>query len=277
MKPSVLIPIVPGTNRDRDLALAFELAGANPIRLPVADLAEGATSLDGVQILALAGGFSYGDALGAGHVWGLDVATRLGDGVREAVGAERLCVIGICNGFQALVASGLLPGGPDASSSGSDNGRSNGGVAAALRGNDSDRFECRWVQLRPANNSSPWLSAVTGDLRCPVAHGEGRFATNDPDALFAAGQVALTYVDPAGPPLEAPTTAPVSETAGYPANPNGSVADIAGITDPTGRIFGLMPHPENHVVDRQDPAAGRSGSGGNCLPLFEGVVRALRT
>ncbi len=250
MKPSVLIPIAPGTNRDRDLALAFELAGATATRAPMSALEGGEVAVADHQIVAFAGGFSYGDALGAGHVWGLDVGTRLGDELRAGVQRDQL-VIGICNGFQALVASGLLPG-PD-------------GPPATLRPNANGRFECRWVSLRPQDSSSPWLSSVDDDLRCPVAHGEGRFVTDDAQTLRSNGQVALTYVA---------SDRPAEAAASYPANPNGSTADIAGITDPTGRIFGLMPHPENHVLDRQDPLASRSPAG-NCLPLFQAATNAL--
>ena len=122
-------------------------------------------------------------------------------------------MIGICNGFQVLTRTGLLPG--------------------ALGHNADGRFDCRWVTLapsRPAAASGP--TGLDDPMHCPIAHGEGRYVHPDPDALAAAGQVALRYAGP---------------------NPNGSVADIAGVCDPSGLVLGLMPHPENHVIARQHP------------------------
>lgn len=249
MKPRVLIPIAPGTNRDGDLALAFELAGAEPHRVPLMALRRGAHRLADYQLLGLPGGFSYGDALGAGRLLGLDLGTWFGDELLAAVDRQ-MPVIGVCNGFQALVRAGVLPG--------------NGG-AAVLTGNRSGRFECRWVTLDVASASSVWTSSVTGPLRCPVAHGEGRLVVDDPDVLRARGLVAARYVDDKG------------EAAGgaYPANPNGSAGDIAGLVNATGTVFGLMPHPEDHVLARQDPLRKRAGATGNCLPLFASGVAAV--
>lgn len=242
--PSVLIPVAPGTNRDRDLALAFALAGAHPVVVPISAIRDGDVKVADHPILAVAGGFSYGDALGAGHLLALDAADWTADWMADqAAGAADRdhLVFGVCNGFQALVAAGLLPGRHEA--------------PAALRHNERHQFECRWVTLVPDDATGPWLDGLDGPLRCPVAHGEGRFVADDPDAL--AGQVAFRYADSA-----------------YPANPNGSTADIAGVTDPTGRIIGLMPHPENHVLPTQDPLAGRA-PGGLCLPLFRNAIRSL--
>lgn len=235
MVPSVLIPVVPGTNRDRDLALAFELAGASPVVVPVTSIADGSVRVADHQILAIAGGFSYGDALGAGHLLALDVLTWA---VGEATDRDRL-VFGVCNGFQALVAAGVLPGRHEA--------------PAALRHNERGHFDCRWVDLDVGDATGPWLDGLAdldGPLRCPIAHAEGRFVVDDPDTL--AGQVAFRYA----------------------CNPNGSTDDIAGITDPTGRVLGLMPHPENHVVPTQDPLAGRVPPA-TCLPLFRHAVHGL--
>lgn len=237
-RPRVLIPVALGTNRDGDLARAFELAGADPERVPLTALRAGERQMADYQVLAIPGGFSYGDALGAGRLFGLDLAGWFGDQLRDAA-AGGMPMFGVCNGFQALVRAGLLPGNDH---------------PAVLTANESDRFECRWVTLEPTS-ASVWTSGLTEPLRCPVAHGEGRFVAEDLDAV--SDRVAFRYVG-----------------GGYPANPNGSAGDVAGVTDPTGRILGLMPHPENHVLARQDPLRGRA-PGGLCLPLFEAGVAAV--
>lgn len=250
--PRVLIPVALGTNRDGDLADAFELAGAAPSRVPLQALRDGEVALADFQILAVPGGFSYGDALGAGRLFGLDLVGWFGDQLRAAHDRD-MPMLGVCNGFQALVAAGLLPGDHD-----------NAGVLAE---NERGSFECRWVTLLPeAGNGSLWLDRVTEPLRCPVAHAEGRFVAADLDAVEARHGVAFRYGDPVS-----------GERAGqaYPANPNGSAGDVAGVTDPTGRILGLMPHPENHVRPTQDLLRGRR-SGGRCLPIFQSAVDAVQ-
>lgn len=244
-RPSVLIPIAPGTNRDQELADAFDAAGADSAQVPLQALRDGESKLAGHQLLGLPGGFSYGDALGAGRLLGLDLVGWFGDQLREAV-AREMPIIGICNGFQALVRAGLLPG---------------GGGRAALVENTSARFECRWVTLRAEEAPSVWLSELFEPIRCPVAHGEGRLVVDDETALD--GRVAFRY-----------TSADGTAAGGYPANPNGSVADVAGLVDETGLVLGLMPHPEDHVLARQDPLRGRV-SGGRCSALFRGGVAAV--
>jgi phosphoribosylformylglycinamidine synthase subunit PurQ / glutaminase len=245
--PSVLIPIAPGTNRNQELADAFERAGARTTQVPLQALRQGETKLVDHQILALPGGFSYGDALGAGRLLGLDLTGWFADQLHEAV-ARAMPVIGICNGFQALVSAGLLPG---------------GGRPAALVANASGHFECRWVTLSVGPAPSVWLNGLTGPIRCPVAHGEGRLQVEDPAAL--EGHVACRYLRSDGSPAQ----------QAYPHNPNGSISDVAGLVDGTGLVLGLMPHPEDHVQARQDPLRGRN-QGGGALELFRAGVRALR-
>ena len=166
-------------------------------------------------------------------------------------------ILGICNGFQALVRCGLLAGPIDV-----DEKRQ-----VTLTTNRSGRFECRWVSLRVEPNCrSTWLKPVTEIIRCPVAHGEGRLAVAaDPVSreLDDRGLVAFRYVASDGDPIH----------GRYPDNPNGSAADIAGITDSSGAVVGLMPHPEDHVVSWQAPTASGHGCG---LPLFEAFVAAAR-
>ncbi len=245
-RPSVLIPVAPGTNRDRELADAFERAGARTTCIPLAALRQGETKLADHQILALPGGFSYGDALGAGRLLGLDLTGWFADQLQEAV-ARSMPVIGICNGFQALVTAGLLPGDTD--------------KPAALVGNDSGRFECRWVTLQPGPAPSVWLEGLREPIRCPVAHGEGRLVVDDPAVI--QGHVAFRYLNDDGTPAG----------GAYPANPNGSVDDVAGLVDASGLVLGLMPHPEDHVERRQDPQRGRRHDG-VALDLFRAGVAA---
>ncbi len=250
MTPSVLIPIAPGTNRNAELAIAFEAAGAVTAQVPLEAIRTGETKLADHQILALPGGFSYGDALGAGRLLGLDLSGWFADQMNEAVERE-MPIIGICNGFQALVKAGLLPG----------------NQLASLTENNNGRFECRWVTLSPRSSRSVWTSELNEDLRCPIAHGEGRFVGDDAAQLVAADQVAFAYVDASGGPAN----------GSYPANPNGSDVDIAGVTDASGLILGLMPHPEDHVFRRQDPLRARRNAEagtGSCLGLFSAGVKA---
>ena len=248
MTPRVLIPVALGTNRDHDLAVAFKAAGAEAECVPLTALRSGEVGLDQFQLLAVPGGFSYGDALGAGRLLGLDLAGWFADQLHAAVERE-MPIFGVCNGFQALVRAGLLPG----------NDR-----PAVLTSNGSQRFECRWVTLQPSSQKSVWTNGLSEPIRCPVAHGEGRFVTEDLDGLAAADQVALRYLADDGTPANGE----------YPANPNGSAGDVAGVTDVSGLVLGLMPHPEDHVHARQDPLRGRT-TGGLCLPLFEAGVAAI--
>lgn len=250
MGPPVLILHGVGTNRDREAAWACERAGGAPEIVTVSALADGSRTLADYRMLVLPGGFSYGDDLGAGRVLGLLLKTRLGDQIRAHLEARRP-VLGICNGFQALVKSGLLPGLPDAQ--------------VTLTRNASDRFECRWVTLEP-DPSSPcvFTRTLTEPILCPAAHGEGRLACADAatqQRLEDAGLAALRYV-------------PTPERAdGYPGNPNGSAGHIAGLCDTTGTILGLMPHPEDHLIPEHHPRYHRGDTGWTGLPLFEGGVR----
>ena len=238
-RPLALVVRGPGTNRDADVSFALDLAGAEPHVALVGELLDRPELLHEARLLVVAGGFSYADALGAGRLLALDLtAAGLGDELRAFVVAGRP-VIGICNGFQALVRAGLLPG---------DAGR------VALGHNASGRFDCRWVRLAPRSARCVWTAPLTEEIDCPIAHGEGRFTCDDETftALGAADQIALTYAG---------------------TNPNGSRDDVAGICDPTGLVLGLMPHPENHVVARQHPQSTRGGGGRLGLKLFDAGVR----
>lgn len=238
----VLILHAPGTNRDGDLAQSISAAGGIPEIVPLTQLSKSERQWQNYAMLALPGGFSYGDALGAGRLWALDLQTWFADLVATFVHNQRP-VIGICNGFQALVKAGVLPGKD---------------LRATLTFNASGHFECRWVKLRPhPTNPSPWLDDLA-PIYCPVAHGEGRFLQPE-GQTFPNDQIALTYIHPDG----------RLARGAYPANPNGSLQDIAGITNSTGNILGLMPHPENHIYPFQHPNWTRGQSGGMGIKLFE--------
>jgi phosphoribosylformylglycinamidine synthase len=254
----VLILHVSGTNRDAEAARAIALAGGTPEIVHINQLRQGERSFDDYAMLLLPGGFSYGDALGAGARLALDMRVYFEDQLQRFVDSGRL-VLGICNGFQTLVKCGLLPG------INANNGEQRAPRRVTLTENASGHFECRWVHLR-VNPDSPaaYLAQIDDLIFCPVAHGEGNFQVVDEitlDALARDNLITFRYVDADGNPVDGT----------YPANPNGSVADIAGICNQAGNVVGLMPHPEDHIVPIQDPL-GRSGRLG--LPLFKAMVYA---
>ncbi|MCW8131550.1 MAG: phosphoribosylformylglycinamidine synthase I [Planctomycetota bacterium] len=253
-QPSVLLLRTAGTNCDEEARFAFEQAGAKVTSVHVRALCENPKELAQHGILVLPGGFSYGDDLGSGVVLANEIVQRLEEPFRQFVERGGLA-LGICNGFQVLVKTGLLPGPSYRAASGN---LSPAGTSimyttlpATLTFNDSQRFEDRWVTLRVEKSHSPFLDGHAGRLvTFPVAHGEGKFVTRDEHLLKRiehAGQVAFRYCTSTG------------ALPGYPENPNGSQHGIAGITDETGRVLGLMPHPERHALPWQHPRWTREG------------------
>jgi phosphoribosylformylglycinamidine synthase len=253
----VLLLRAPGTNCDRETAFAFAEAGASTHTLHVNALLARPRALATAHGLVLPGGFSYGDDLGAGTVLGTRLRTRLTDAIHRLVDRGGI-VLGICNGFQVLAKTGLLPGFSD----------DRDGRSVALASNLGNRYEDRWVVLEATGRENAFFRP--GDrIHCPVAHAEGRFLARD-DALLERlerqGQIALRYVAPDG-----------RHPAPYPHNPNGSTADVAGITDETGRILGLMPHPERNQHPWQDPRffAGEAPATPEGRLPFQNAVRHL--
>ena len=243
----VLILHANGSNRDRDAALAVKLSGGNPEIVHINQLLDNDRKLEDYAMLIVPGGFSYGDDLGAGVLWALDLRARFHESL-EAFVKSGQPVLGICNGFQTLVKAGILPGDDLETRS------------STLTFNQSGHFECRWVTLEVnKNSSSVFLQGLENVIDCPVAHGEGRFLVSD-NATFEHLQtnnlIALTYAG-----------------AGYPANPNGSIAGIAGISNAAGNVLGLMPHPENHVFDWQHPRVHRNERGNSGLVLFQNGLK----
>lgn len=256
MKPKALILQAHGTNRDLDICEAMQLAGAEPCALPLNDLRGRKTGWDAFQMLVIPGGFSYADALGAGKLLALDLTSYFEDEIQAFVASGK-AVIGVCNGFQALVKSGILPG-----NNGSDGHAS---PLSTLTYNQAGHFECRWVNLKPVSQKCVWTRNLHELITCPVAHGEGNFQTVYRPLLAAFSendQIAFTYVRPDG----------TRANGAYPFNPNGSVMDIAGICNPSGNVLGLMPHPENHIHAFQHPQWTRGVQGRSGLALFENGV-----
>lgn len=264
MKPKILIIHANGSNRDRDVAWACELAGGQADIVHINQIASGDFQMRDYQMLVLPGGFSYGDDLGAGKLWALALRHRLADDLAAFADAGRP-ILGICNGFQALVKSGLLPG----LGSKSDKGNSTLTQTATLTRNESAQFECRWVYLEPELNSACiFTKGLDAPIYCPVAHGEGRFIAQDASTLAtieSKAMVALRYAVPSGMVTQA--------GVGYPWNPNGSQANIAGICNVQGNVFGLMPHPENHIIAEHHPQFHRGIHGLMGLALFENGVQ----
>jgi len=254
--PRVLILRAPGTNCDEESSHAFALAGGTPERLHVNRILESPQTLAIFQILCIPGGFSYGDDVAAGRIFGNQIRHRLADALVAFRDAGKL-ILGICNGFQVLLKTELLAANHSA------------GPTATLAANDSGRFEDRWVRLETCGSKCAFLAGI-GELELPVAHGEGKFVPRDDatrDALRDGGQLVLRYVSwVAGAKPQA---------VGYPDNPNGAVDNIAGICDATGQVFGLMPHPERFVDPTQHPTwtRGPERAVGDGLRVFQNAVR----
>jgi phosphoribosylformylglycinamidine synthase len=253
--PRALVLRAPGANCDIETQFAFEKAGAVAERLHINRLREQPRLLQSYQILVIPGGFTYGDDVAAGKILAVQLSHYLGDALRLFRDREKL-ILGICNGFQALLKAGLLLQ-PDED-----------GPLATLAHNASGRFEDRWIYLQATAERCPFLKGYHR-LHLPVAHAEGRFVTRERwllPGLVQTGQVVLRFVDAEGQP------------GPYPINPNGSEGDVAGICDPTGRVLGLMPHPERHVLPTQHPRWTREGLApeGDGLRLFRNAVDFFR-
>ncbi|MDD9304073.1 MAG: phosphoribosylformylglycinamidine synthase subunit PurQ [Desulfobacter sp.] len=248
-----------GLNCDNETALAFEMAGAQAHKVHINTLIQGKERLEDYHILAFGGGFSWGDDHGAGVIQALKLKNNIGKDLLDFVGAGKL-VIGICNGFQALVNLGLLPG-----FDGEYTRRS-----VAITFNDCGNFRDQWVSLVPNENSACVFTRGLGGVDYPVRHGEGKVVA-DPaviDRLLSSNQVVFQYADAHGRPAK----------GAFPENPNGAVSDIAGICDPTGRIFGLMPHPEayNHFTNHPDWPKAKEIAKRQGKASGEGVVTGVR-
>lgn len=237
-----------------ETAFAFEEAGARADLVHINRLSSGEVELSGYQILAIPGGFSYGDDIASGKILANELKYRIEEDIQKFVGDGKL-IIGICNGFQILVKSGLLP-----NLSGDFKT-----IETTLTLNDSAKFEDRWVYLNKVKSNCAWTSGVKDIIYLPIAHGEGKFIPKDDRVLSdlkKKGLVVFEYADEKG------------RKKGFPYNPNGSVENIAGICDRTGRILGLMPHPERHLSFLQHPRWTRqkNASRGDGFAIFKSGV-----
>jgi len=225
-----------GINCDMETEYALELAGARAQRMHINRIIEDKSLLDGFQIIVFPGGFSYGDDVAAGKILANQVVHHLFEPLQKFIDDGKL-VLGICNGFQVLVKTGMLPG----------NNSVKHQEEVTITYNDSGKFEDRWVYLVPQTEKCIFIEPGR-QIYLPIAHAEGKVVTRDAatlEQLKSAGHVAFKYVDENG------------EEGDYPINPNGSVDSIAGLTDTTGRVLGLMPHPERFVRPTQHPRWSR--------------------
>ncbi len=231
VKPLVMIVKEHGTNCENGSKFAFEQAGAEADIVHMEDWIRNPKQIHRYQIAMFPGGFSYGDDTGSAYAWANRIKNNLRDDMLRFAEGDHL-ILGVCNGFQLLVNFGLLPG---------LDGKKDE-TQAALMHNDFPRYDCRWVDLQ-VDSRSPWLKGL-GGLMVPIAHGEGKFYASDKtlEAMKAKGMVAARYVKGA-----------VCEEQCLPANPNGSIDDIAAVADESGRILGMMPHPERAIKFTQLP------------------------
>lgn len=255
--PEVCVLKTDGINCDMEMAYAFESSGGSPEIVHINQLRSGERSLSDFSALAIPGGFSYGDDIASGKVLATELTSYLSDQLQGFIDEEKP-VIGVCNGFQVLVRTGLLPN------------RTLGEQQATLADNEIGRFECRWIDLAVGQSACRFVKPEDFEEAIPMqtAHGEGRFFA-DPatiDDLKANGQVVFRYVSPDGTPAN-----------GFPTNPNGALEDIAGVCDPTGTVLGMMPHPERSIAAfhpyRARTAVARAAAAG----IFTNIVNYARS
>lgn len=242
-----------GVNCDVETHHALELAGARADRIHVNRVIADKSLLDRYQIVVFPGGFSYGDDVAAGRILANQIVHHLSDPIRRFIDDGKL-VLGICNGFQVLVKMGILPG-----------NEASRQEEVTITHNDSGKFEDRWVHLLPQTDRCVFIEPER-QIYLPVAHGEGKVVTANEatlDKLRSEGHIAYRYVGPEG------------EEGPYPINPNGSTESIAGLTDSTGRVMGLMPHPERFVRRTQHPHWTRLGEDldPDGIKIFRNAVR----
>lgn len=249
----VIVLRAAGSNCDLETKFAFDLVGAKADLIHINRLLDKNVDLADYQILAIPGGFTYGDDISAGKVLANQLKYKLAEKLEYFYQQEKL-IIGICNGFQVLVKSGLLP-----------QVDLNGEQKVTLTFNDSGKFEDRWVHLKIKDSPCVFTKFLKERVYFPVAHAEGKFVTRNSNVLEKLKEKKQIVFEYAGPNGQLPD---------YPYNPNGSIESIAGICDPTGRILGLMPHPERHIDPTNHPHWTRDGLAheGDGVALFRNAV-----
>jgi len=262
-----------GINCDMETEYALELAGAKAERVHINRLIEDKSVLDQYQIVVFPGGFSYGDDVAAGKILANQIIHHLYEPVQKFIDDGKL-VLGICNGFQALVKAGILPGFIETAATENteikDKNRASkiSGQMVTITYNDSGKFEDRWVYLAPQTDRCIFIERGR-QIYLPVAHGEGKIVTKNANVLEklkSEGHIAFKYVNENG------------KEGDYPVNPNGSVDSMAGLTDTTGRVLGLMPHPERFVRPTQHPHWSRlkTRQDGDGMTIFNNAIRFIQ-
>lgn len=257
-----------GINCDMETEFALELAGAEVKRVHINRLIEDKSVLDQYQIVVFPGGFSYGDDVAAGKILANQIIHHLTEPLQKFIGDGKL-VLGICNGFQVLVKAGILPG-----TTNNEQRATSNEPRVTITYNDSGKFEDRWVYLAPQTDKCIFIEPGR-QIYLPIAHGEGKIVTADAailETLKSDGHIAFKYVDENG------------KEGSYPVNPNGSVDSIAGLTDTTGRVLGLMPHPERHIRPTQHPCWTRNDTRTTSreprttdgMTIFDNAVKYIR-
>ena len=261
----------PGTNCDIETAHAFELAGAVAERVHLFRLLENPARLSEFQILCVPGGFSYGDDLGAGVIFSRQLRGQLNEAMREFLTADKL-VLGICNGFQTILKAGLIMrrGIEEANEKNFED-------QLTLAWNSNGRYTDRWVRMKVTSSNSVFLKDMD-EFDVPMAHAEGRIALKQPELLQTLRDqqsIALCYWSAEASELAAKSGDPTNiGLLPEPINPNGSIANIAGLSDSTGRVLGLMPHPERFLFATQHPQWTRLGlrGEGDGIRMFRNAV-----
>ncbi len=257
MNPRVLVLRAAGSNCDYETKHAFDHVGGRADLVHVNRLVSGDVKLSDYQILAIPGGFTYGDDISAGKILANELKYKIADDLREFHEQQKL-ILGICNGFQVLIKSGLLP-----------DVNLNSQPKLTITYNDSGKFEDRWVFLQVNETKCVFTQNMKYRVYYPVAHAEGKFVTRDSETLAALeknNQIVFQY------------SAPHGDLAEYPYNPNGSMNNIAGICDQTGRILGVMPHPERHQDPTNNPLWTRYGLAkeGDGVIIFRNAVNYFK-
>lgn len=269
--PRICVLRAPGTNCDRETAHAFELAGGQADRVHLFRLLEDPSLLKQYQVLCVPGGFSYGDDIGAGVIFSRQLRGQLNDAMHEFLTADKL-VLGICNGFQVILKAGLLM------RRGVENTEeSKFEDKLTLTWNNSGKYTDRWVRLKVTSSKSVFLKDMD-EFEVPIAHAEGRIAVAGDDVLNGLRsdqQISLCYWNDDANKLAAKSGDLTNiGIIPEPENPNGSIANIAGLSDSTGRVLGLMPHPERFLFATQHPQWTRNGmrGDGQGLQLFKNAT-----
>jgi phosphoribosylformylglycinamidine synthase len=253
-KPNICVLKTDGINCDEEMAHAFAVTGAKPEIIHVNELRNGTKRLNNFGALAIPGGFSYGDDIASGRVLATELTSYLADDLREFIADEKP-IVGICNGDQVLVKTGLLPFG------------TLGEQGATLIDNEIGRFECRWIDLKVGRSVCKFVQPEDFEdnpVPMQTAHAEGRFFA-DPQQIIRLheyGQVVFQYVTPQG-----------AKPEGYPENPNGSIDDIAGVCDPSGLILGMMPHPERSIEAFHPYRVRTESARQAALTIFKNIVK----